>query len=166
MQQEKYFTRDRSYSAWHRLHSIGRFIGLERALKLSLIDIDAILFEQGLHVPEVWVEWEYDGVTKWPLALMETAIDINKHKDATAIGNLAKMTGRLEAYVVLYRLGSTRNPFDDSVFDIDRFRVKRLWPEPESKFRILSPEQWAFELLEIRKRAVKRTEWVAAAADR
>jgi hypothetical protein len=41
MQEERYNTRDRTYSAWHRRLSTRRFVGLERAQLLAMIDIEA-----------------------------------------------------------------------------------------------------------------------------
>ena len=63
-QEEVYNTRDRSYSAWHRRKSTGRFIGFEHAQLLAMIDLDASLYV------------EYDDGTKEPIALIETAIDV------------------------------------------------------------------------------------------
>ena len=44
MQEERYSTRDRAYSVWHRRFSTRRFIGIEAAQRLSMIDLDAALY--------------------------------------------------------------------------------------------------------------------------
>ena len=62
-QEERHGTRDRSYSAWHRRQSTRRYIGIEKATLLAMIDLDASLYV------------EYDDGTKEPLALIETAQD-------------------------------------------------------------------------------------------
>lgn len=151
MQEERYGTRDRAYSAWHRRNSTRRFVGLEQAQLLSLTDIDVMLF------------CEYDGPSREPLALVETARDVGQtEKVASVTKNLAKRA-HIPAYVVLYQLSAKRNPADASQPDIERFRVKRLWPKPERKWRTLSPSEWADGLLRIRQWATRRLD--AAAND-
>ena len=116
MQVERHGTRDRTYSAWHRRPSIRRFVGIERAQLLAMIDLDASLFV------------EYDDQTKEPVALIETARDVGQaFKAATVTARLAKRAG-LPAYVVLYTPASNLNPSDQEWQDISRFRVRRLWP--------------------------------------
>ena len=64
MQEEIFGTRDRAYSAWHTRGSTRRFIGIDSAQLLAMIDLDAALYV------------EYDNGTKEPLALIETALDV------------------------------------------------------------------------------------------
>ena len=52
MQEEIYGTRDRAYSAWHRRGSTRRYVGIDRAQLLAMIDLDAALYV------------EYDNGTK------------------------------------------------------------------------------------------------------
>ena len=59
-------TRDRTYSAWHRRMSTRRYVGIEAAQTLGMIDLDASLYV------------EYDDSTKEPLALIETARDVGQ----------------------------------------------------------------------------------------
>lgn len=74
MQGERYGTRDLSYSAWHRVASIRRYVGWERAQLLSMVDADCVLF------------LEYHHENKQPLALIEAAVDVGQdYKPATAI---------------------------------------------------------------------------------
>ena len=127
-----------SYSAWHRRGSTRRFIGIERAQLLAMIDTDV----------SAWVE--YDDCSKEPVGLVETAIDIGQnYKNATVTRNLAMRAG-LPCFVVLYKLGSNPNPADPQYRDICQFRVKRLWPNPERDWRIVPPQEWAETLLRMR----------------
>jgi len=139
MQEEKYGTRDRSYSAWHRRLSTRRYVGIEKAQLLAMIDLDASLFV------------EYDDGNKEPIALIETACDVGqKYKCATVTTNLAKRAN-LPCFVVLYSLSSTANPADKEWKDIKSFRVKRLFPKPEKEWRTMTPEKWAMNLLKMRE---------------
>ena len=137
-QEEIYNTRDRTYSAWHRRLSTGRYVGIERAQLLAMIDLDASIYV------------EYDDGTKEPLALIETAKDVGqKYKTASVTLNLAKRAS-LPCFVLLYKISDNKNPYDKNWHDIASFRVKRLWPFFEKDWRILSPDQWAKTLLRMR----------------
>lgn len=150
MQEEQYGTRDRTYSAWHRRRSTRRFVGIERAQALAMIDLDAALYI------------EYDQGTKHPVALIETALDVGQaHKSATVTMRLAKLAG-LPCYCVLYRAAEIPNPADPQWPDIQSFRVKRLWPRPERVWRTLEPGEWAKALLEIRSWVAERLDMQAA----
>lgn len=139
MQEEVYGTRDRSYSAWHRRLSTRRFIGIEKAQLLAMIDLDASLYV------------EYDDGSKEPIALIETARDIGQaYKTATVTMKLATRAN-LPCFVVLYTLSDKQNPADKRWKDIESFRVKRLFPKQEIKWRIMTPEQWANTLLKMRE---------------
>lgn len=138
-QEERYDSRDRSYSAWHRRFSTGRYVGIEKAQLLAMIDLDASLYV------------EYDNGTKEPVALIETAMDIGQdYKNATVTRKLAERA-TLPCYVVLYTLSDKPNPANRRYQDIAYFRIKRLHPSPEDKWRILSPQEWADALLLIRE---------------
>lgn len=137
--EEKYGTRDLAYSVWHRRLSTRRFVGIEKAQTLCMIDADV----------GVWVEYEDEN--KVPLALVETAMDVGqKYKTATVTANLARMAD-IPAYVVLYKLGDQKNPANQDWNDIELFRVKRLWPKPENDWRSLTPQQWAESLVRLRE---------------
>jgi len=148
-QEERYNTRDRSYSAWHRRNSTRRFVGIERAQTLAMIDLDASLYV------------EYDDGSKEPLALIETALDRGQTmKPATVTKNLAQRCfPTVPAYILLYRLSEERNPADPLWQDIEAFRVRRIWPEPETNWEMLTPKQWADRLVVLR-------EWTARRIDR
>jgi hypothetical protein len=150
VQEERFGTRDRAYSAWHRRLSTRRFVGIEKAQLLSMIDLDGAVY------------CEFDGATSEPLALIETAMDRGQsRKTATVTRRLAERAG-VPAYVVLYLPGDSLNPADRSQPDIRRFRVKRLWPNPELGWRTLDPAAWARALLQIREWSAKRIDAQAA----
>jgi hypothetical protein len=138
--------RDLTYSAWHRQRSTRRFVGIDRAQSLGMIDIDGVLFV------------EYDTETREPLALIETACYVGqRRKPATVTAALARRAG-IPAFTVLYEAANDPNPADSRFPDIARFHVKRLWPQPERSWRIVEPEQWAKALLHIRH-------WMATLGD-
>ena len=137
-QEEHYGNRSLAYSAWHRRRSTGRFVGEQNARKLAMIDMDHCM----------WIE--YDDGTKEPLALIEEAQDVGQSvKAGTVTRNLARRAG-LPALVVLWKPSEDKNPADSDQQDIAQFRVKRLWPIPESEWRTLTPKEWAAALLRMR----------------
>lgn len=139
MQQERYAVRDISYSAWHRTRSISRYVGLERAQSLCMVDVDTVLY------------LEVDAALREPLALVEVAQDVGQvEKPASAMARLAAKAG-IAAYVALYRIGDKPNPADPMAHDITGFRVKRLWPSQEVQWRTLTPMEWAKALVGIRR---------------
>ncbi|MBI4293639.1 MAG: hypothetical protein HY661_19355 [Betaproteobacteria bacterium] len=150
MQEEQYGTRDRAYSAWHRRLSTRRFVGIEHAQRLAMIDLDAALYV------------EYDDECKQPLALIETARDVGQPRKAASVTvNLAKRAG-VPAYVLLYRPAPKPNPADARCPDIAQFRVRRMWPRPEREWRTLTPAEWAEALLQIRAWSTRRLDREAA----
>jgi len=145
-QEEIYGTRGREYSAFHRRFSIARYVGIEQAQRLAMIDLDAALYV------------EYDDRSREPLALIETARDVGQdHKPATVTRNLARRS-RIPAYVLLYRLSHRMNPADPRFRDCDQFRLKRLWPHQERQWRILTPEQWCRGLMDVRAWQARRVD--------
>jgi len=139
MQEEKYTARDQSYSAWHRRKSTMRFVGIEKAQLLAMIDLDASLYI------------EYDDGSKDPIALIEVAQDIGQpYKTATVTKKLAERAG-IPCYVVLYKLSNEQNIADTQWKDIESFRVKRLFPKEEYTWRVLTPFEWAGALISMRK---------------
>ena len=116
-----------------------------------MVDLDCSLFI------------EYDDGSKEPLALVETAREVGQaFKPATVTLALAKKA-RLPCYVVLYTPAVAPNPADPAWRDIERFRVRRLWPQPEREWRELTPGEWATGLLRIREWSARRVD--AAAND-
>lgn len=149
-QEEKYGSRDLTYSVWHRRLSTRRFVGIEKAQTLAMIDADV----------GVWVE--YDDDNKMPLALVETARDVGQnHKTATVTANLARMAN-IPAYVVLYSHASTNNPAGNEWPDISAFRIKRLTPNPDMVWRTITPKEWAEALVKIREYSAGKLDMQAA----
>jgi len=145
-QEERHGTRDRSYSAWHRRLSTKRFIGIEKAQTLAMIDLDASLYV------------EYDDGSKEPLALVETAIDVGQSiKPSTVTKRLASRCSPIvPAYILLYTIGDLPNPADPLWKDCTRFRFRRIWPEPETAWMVLSPQEWADALVILRNWSARR----------
>lgn len=142
-QEERYGTRSGVYSAWHRRKSTQRFVGIEQAQLLAMIDVDVALYV------------EYDDETKDPLALIETAEDVGQSwKSATVTTNLARRTyPQVRAYCLLYTVADTPNPADQNYNDISSFRVRRTWPEPRTDWVRFTPQEWATQLLRMRGEA-------------
>lgn len=152
MRTERYLNRDRAYGVWHRAPSINRFVDRQAAESLTMVDLDSVLFT------------EYDHSRKIPLALVEVARDIGQEKPAGVMQGLA-MLADVPAYVALYTPSEQANPSNPNWSDIDRFRVKRLWPRPEPGWRVMSPAQWARALVQIRGWQLRRLEVRDAAND-
>lgn len=145
-QEERFNLRDRSYSAWHRRLSMQRFVGIEKAQTLAMIDLDASLYV------------EYDDASKEPIALIEAAMDRGQnYKSATVTMKLAaRCRPILPAYCVLYTIGNSPNPADKRWADISEFRVRQIWPEPPPEWRVwraMSPERYAIFLSRLRERS-------------
>jgi hypothetical protein len=149
-QEEIFGTRDRAYSAWHRRLSTRRFVGIERAQLLSMIDLDGALYV------------EFDGLNREPLALIETARDVGQANKCAAITTSLARRARLPAFCVLYRCAAVANPADRRFSDIAQFRVRRLWPRPERAWRVVTPPEWAWALLRIREWSARRLDAEAA----
>jgi hypothetical protein len=149
-QQERFGVRDLSYSAWHRVGSIQRFVGWEAAQLLSMVDADCLLF------------LEYAAGDKAPVALAEVGCDVGQDfKPATAILQLARRA-KIPAYLLLYERAAAANPADPRWPDLAGFRVKRLWPRTERGWRRLTPGEWAVALLQIRAWSARRLNVEAA----
>ncbi len=114
-----------------------------------MADLDSVLFT------------EYDHGGKTPLALVEVARDIGQEKTTGVLQRLANVP----AYVALYTPAEAANPTAPNWDDIQSFRVKRLWPRPEPRWRVLSPSQWARALVQIRGWQIRKFEVQAAAND-
>jgi hypothetical protein len=144
MQEERYGTRSLVYSAWHRRYSTQRYVGIEAAQRLAMVDIDCCL----------WIE--YDDRSREPLALIETARDVGQPtKPATITRNLARRAG-IAAYCALYAHSDYANPAATDLPDIATFRVKRLWPQPEYAWKVHTPQEWADRLLAMREYGASR----------
>lgn len=139
-QEERYGNRDGTYSAWHRRLSTQRFVGLENAQLLAMIDIDVIHYV------------EYNDLTKDPICLIETAQDVGQsRKPATVTKKLAEKA-KLHAFTVLYTPSINKNPVDKRWPDIKKFRVKMIAPDETLLWKEFTPEEWAKALLSFRVR--------------
>ena len=147
---ERYGVRSLVYSAWHRTNSIKRFVDSQQvARQLSQIDLDHTL----------WIE--YEDKTYEALALIEEAQDIGQtYKCSNVTKNLASRVGNegIPALLVLWTPAETYNPADARQPDIASFRVRRLWPEPETKWCVLTPRQYAQMLLRMRQEQIRKLE--------
>lgn len=145
-QEERFGSRDRTYSAWHRRLSTQRFVGIERAQTLAMIDLDASLYV------------EYDDKSKEPLALIETARDVGQEfKTATVTKKLSMRTQPvIPAYVLLYTTSAKKNPADPRWPDIESFRWRRLWPEPETSWQTSTPGEWCQKLVQLREWSARK----------
>ncbi len=130
--------RDLTYPLFHRTDSLARFVPYEDALRASCIDMDAMMF----------VEYK-DG--RHPIALMEFAHDKPGAPDkaSTITRALAEMAG-IPAFVVLYTRAAEPNPTAPEYPDISMLRVKKVFPEPASKWMAFTPAMWAKKLLALR----------------
>ncbi|WP_258035437.1 MULTISPECIES: hypothetical protein [Ralstonia] len=117
-----------------------------------MADLDSVLFT------------EYDNGSKLPLALVEVARDIGQDKPAGVLRKLAEMAD-VPAFVALYTPSAHANPTNPNWCDIEAFRVQRLWPRPESRWRMLTPAQWARALVQIRSWQLRRFATKEAAND-
>lgn len=152
MQTERYAVRDRSYGIWHRVKSIARFLHPREAAALTMADVDSVLFT------------EYNWGDKMPLCLVEVGLDIGQEKQAEMLQALARRAD-LPAYLCLYTHASTPNPSDDRWPDIQSFRVRRIWPLPDDSWRVMTPLEWAEQLVVVRRWQLCRMEVREAAND-
>ena len=150
-EQRKYPAQLDPYSEWHRTDSIKRFFNndAETAMKLSMIDIDGVL----------WVEWEKVG--RMPVALIESARYVvrkdgrdNKDKCSHALHNLGVLSC-IRTFVLLYETQPNQHRRD--VPDISRLLVLQVMPPTwadhngNPEWRTVSPAQWARYLLKLRE---------------
>ena len=137
-QEERYGDRDGTYSAWHRKNSTKRYVGIEHAQLLAMIDVDVCL----------WVE--YDDGTKDPVLLVETARDVGQEWKPSIVTQRLAERACVPAVCLLYTPADDPNPADDRWPDIKAFRARMIQPYQPNWLR-LSPEQWAKALLDLRK---------------
>lgn len=155
-QEEIHGTRDRTYSAWHRRNSTRRYVGIEKAQLLAMIDLDAACYV------------EYDNATKEPLSLIETARDVGQaYKNATVTKNLARRcVPMVRAYILLYTPDDKPNEADPQWPDIKTFRCKRIWPEPATGWQVFTPDEWAHQLLALRSWSAEQLDQAFDAASK
>jgi len=137
-QEERYGSRDLTYSQWHRRKSTGRFIGAQSAQQLSMIDADVLIYI------------EYQEENKEPVVVIEVAQYVGQTwKPSTVTANLGRRAG-IPALCVLYEVEQgSKNPASPEHEDIFKFWVRRLWPVKDSGFRFYTPEEYAKLLLRL-----------------
>lgn len=144
LSEEKYGTRDLTFSIWARLRSLARYVGVECAQTASMVDVDSVL----------WIST--DTESKAPLCLLEVARDVGQpYKPTTAITALARRAS-VPAYLAFYTVAPYRNPCDARAADITQFRIRRLHPRPEFGYRTLQPAEFAEAILQIRAWSARR----------
>ncbi len=125
MRQEKYGSRDLTFSQWHRTLSDA----------CTAIDLDFI---------------EYCNSCKAPLALIETARDVGQYKPTTILKGVAERTG-VKAYLILWQKQVSLDLLDCPACggsgkiqrsQIGQSRVKRIHPNGVA-IESYSPEQLA-----------------------
>lgn len=90
----------------------------------TMIDIDAL---------------EYCRRCRAPLAFMETAQDVGQAiKPVTVLRALANIT-KVETYVVLFSVDEAARARKDWVHACTSFRVRRVYPEPETGWAVMDP---------------------------
>lgn len=125
---ERWGTRDLTYSRWHRPESISRYIPAADALRLDMIDLDAI---------------EVCHDCRQPLMLLELARDIGQPYKATTILRELALRANAPAALCFYTV--------DGSHDIARFRIRSVQP-PNPHEHIVTPVQYARWLHSLRTR--------------
>lgn len=140
------------YSHWHRFYM---------ADGEPMIDLDA-------------VEYCSERGCARPLVLIETALDRGQSFKATTVLQRLAQRSSVMAICVLYRPSSgdpdivcpctARDVNPDCDHGIDRFRVKRVWPDPQRSFSVVTPSQYVDRLREIRLAhlTAEHSDWGAA----
>ncbi len=150
-QKERTGKRDLSYSLWHRKPSMGRFVGEETAHRMFYYDIDGVesCFIKGRCYPLIFIETAY--YTSRP--------DINK-KPKASLGS-AELTDSM-CFVVLYKRSKTEVLKTElpgggvmETPDIEEVFIKQFYPV-EDKWTQQTPEEWAKNLLSLRKKQEKK----------
>lgn len=131
-QNERYGTRDLTYSRWHRRNSTERFLGWERATHLTYIDLDGI---------------EYCWICREPLVLKELAQDVGQSRKATTVMRKLAQKAGIPAILVFYAT--------NEIGDIERFRVRTVSPRWGEE-RVMTPQEYAGMLWGFRQEHLAR----------
>jgi len=145
MDKEVHGFRDETFSQWHRIASMSRFIGRPSAQDQKIVDADFILTTE--HSDEdpntTWMAYRYGSDV---VALIETSVDYPPgaidRKVAWVTTALAKKAG-IPAFIVLYTISANDNPMSSTgAKDIDMFRVKMTFPK-HTAFVEMTPQIYA-----------------------
>jgi hypothetical protein len=135
---ERWGTRDLTYSNWHRVPSIGRFLGADVARTLTMIDLDGL---------------EYCHRCDECVGVVEVARDIGQSFKASSVTRKLALRLGVPGLLVFYSTSATRQIGDHQ--DIDEFRVRVIAPRKELERR-LTPEQYARWLAHMHSRCACR----------
>jgi hypothetical protein len=126
---ERYGSRDLTYSNWHRTHSIKRFVGIDEARRLTMIDLDGL---------------EYCNRCRECVGVIEVARDVGQAFKASSV--TSKLAHRLgvPGLLTFYRISDHQvsDGNGEHLPDIDAFRVRIVAPV-QSPEREITPEQYA-----------------------
>ena len=141
---ERWGTRDLTYSNWHRVASIERFVGAAQARALTMIDLDGL---------------EYCCRCREVVGLVEVARDVGQaFKPSIVTGQLAHRLG-VPGLLAFYMPSQERRMGGHP--DIERFRARvisrpdfcdRSAPAGASREFALTPAQFARWLLRMHER--------------
>lgn len=120
------FPPDIRYMEWHREASIARYLGIERAHLLTMIDLDAI---------------EYCKRCAEPLVLIETAQDRGQVAKATRVTTTLAKRAALPAALVYWLPNGA---------DMVAFRVRSIWPQGSEQ--AMTPAEYAIYLWSFHER--------------
>lgn len=130
---ERWGTRDLTYSNWHRVESIQRFLTMDDAKRLTMIDLDGL---------------EYCKRCRECVGVIEAAQDVGQtFKPSIVTRKLAIRLG-VPGLLIFWRPTEARNGDHP---DIDRFRVQLIAPEFQPE-RELTPQQFALWLVRLHDR--------------
>jgi hypothetical protein len=110
------------------------------------------LYEPSRRNPKRKLFVGYDEISEKQYAIINHALDAGQ-MERPALEQKTLVKARLQLipeYAVLYRKGRFSNPICPEYNDMDRFRVKRIWPEPETEWITLTPNQWVDHLVSLR----------------
>jgi hypothetical protein len=148
-QGEKYGKRDLSYNIWHRKESIKRFVPENEAQRMYYNDIDGIEFS---FVPAKNDRSILHAIIEVKNYAGKAIAERSRRKCKPLLCELGRKLN-IPAYLVFYFKSNKPVPGGEKVpdaRDISKVWVHRIWPDEEEP-KEYTPEEWAKELLRIRK---------------
>lgn len=95
---------------------------------------------------------EYCRRCRWPLAFIESAHDIGQSvKPVTVLRTLAKVTG-IDTYVILFSVDEAARDREDWANACTSFRVRRVYPPPETEWLTMNPARMDAFLMGLRRK--------------
>lgn len=123
---ERHGTRDLTYSNWHRVHSISRFVGKDIARTLTMIDLDGL---------------EYCHRCMECVGVIEVARDVGQAFKGSTVTKKLAVRLAVPGLLVFYKPHAKATIADHP--DIESFRMRVLAPVEEQRFRTLTPAKYA-----------------------